>query len=57
VIGQQVKVGTTGKVDSKVGLSQGTPGVEGLWGYIANLAKAQSAVQSFGGNPHGLITI
>lgn len=56
VIGTNVKVGTTGKVSSTVGLPQGTPSVPGLWGYLAALSKAQSAVSRFGGNPHQVIS-
>ncbi len=57
VIGPNVKVGTTGKVDADVGLAAGTPGSNGLWGLLATLAKAPAAtVQAFGGNPHGAIS-
>ncbi len=57
IIGQNVKLGTTGKVDAAVGLPSGTPGVNGLWGLAATLAKAPAAtVQSFGGNPHAAIS-
>ena len=51
-IGTNVKVGTTGKVTPTVGLSPGTPSIPGMWGYISALAKAESAVTHFGGNPH-----
>jgi hypothetical protein len=57
VIGPNVKVGTTGKVDAAVGLAAGTPGSNGLWGLLATLAKAPTAtVQAFGGNPHSAIS-
>ncbi len=57
VIGPNVKLGTTGKVDANVGLPGGTPGVNGLWGYVASVAKAPaSVVQGFGGNPHTAIS-
>ncbi len=53
VIGPNVKLGTTGKVDAAVGLPGGTPTVNGMWGLVATLAKAPtSAIQAFGGNPH-----
>ncbi|HYX34490.1 MAG TPA: twin-arginine translocation signal domain-containing protein [Oligoflexus sp.] len=57
VIGPNVKLGTTGKVDANVGLPAGTPGVNGLWGLVSALAKAPtSVVQGFGGNPHTAIS-
>jgi hypothetical protein len=57
VIGPNVKLGSTGKVDANVGLPGGTPGVNGLWGYVAAVAKAPPAVvQGFGGNPHTAIS-
>ena len=56
VFGTNVKVGTTGKVSATVGLPQGTPSVPGLWGYLAALAKAPTAVSRFGGNPHAVIS-
>jgi hypothetical protein len=57
VIGPNVKLGTTGKVDANVGLPGGTPGVNGLWGYVAAVAKAPApVVQGFGGNPHTAIS-
>jgi hypothetical protein len=57
VIGPNVKLGTTGKVDANVGLPAGTPGSNGLWGLLATLANAPAAtVQAFGGNPHNAIS-
>ncbi len=57
VIGKSVKLGTTGKVDTAVGLPAGAPPSDGLWGYLAALSKASPAtVQAFGGNPHTIIT-
>jgi hypothetical protein len=57
VIGPNVKLGTTGKVDANVGLPAGAPGVNGMWGLLAALAKAPtSVVQGFGGNPHTAIS-
>ena len=53
VIGKQVKLGTTGKVNRDVALPVGTPGIKGLWAYIAAAAGAPEA--PFGANPHGLI--
>ncbi|WP_141736823.1 DUF1501 domain-containing protein [Oligoflexus tunisiensis] len=56
VIGPNVKLGTTGKVDANVGLPAGSPGINGMWGLLAALAKAPaSVVQGFGGNPHTAI--
>jgi hypothetical protein len=57
VIGPNVKLGTTGKVNAQVGLPAETPGSNGLWGLLATLAKAPAAtVQTFGGNPHSAIS-
>lgn len=57
IIGPNVKLGTTGKVDAAVGLPAGTPTVNGLWGLVATLAKAPApAIQAFGGNPHTAIS-
>ena len=53
VIGKHVKLGTTGKVNRDVALPAGTPGIKGMWAYIA--AAAQSPEAPFGQNPHGLI--
>jgi hypothetical protein len=57
VIGKYVKLGTTGKTNANVGLPAGTPGINGLWGYLAAVTKAPAAtLQAFGGNPHaGLV--
>jgi hypothetical protein len=53
VIGKYVKLGTTGRVDSDVGLPSGTPGIQGLWAYLAAVLGA--ADQPFGANPHNLV--
>jgi hypothetical protein len=53
VIGPNVKLGTTGHVDSDVGLPASTPGIQGLWAYLAAAAKTSS--QPFGANPHPLV--
>jgi hypothetical protein len=53
VIGKHVKLGTTGKVNSDVALPTGTPGIKGLWAYIA--AALQSPEAPFGANPHPLL--
>jgi hypothetical protein len=53
VIGKHVKLGTTGKVNRDVALPVGTPGIKGLWAYIA--AAAQSPEAPFRANPHPLI--
>ena len=53
VMGKYVKVGTTGRVNSAVGLAAGTPSSEGMWAYLAAVAKAQGT--PFGPNPHALV--
>ncbi|HTL37391.1 MAG TPA: DUF1501 domain-containing protein [Kofleriaceae bacterium] len=53
VIGKYVKAGTTGRVTADVALPGGTPGIQGLWAYIAAALKCPT--QPFGANPHGLV--
>lgn len=54
VIGRNVRVGTTGKMDSAVRLPAGTPSGQGLWAYLGRLVNLPS--QPFGTNPHtGLV--
>ncbi len=54
VIGKNVRVGTTGRVDADVRLSPGTPQGLGLWAYLARLTNLP--FQPFGSNPHtGLV--
>lgn len=54
VIGKNVRVGTTGRVDGDVRLAAGTPQGLGLWAYLAKLANVP--FQPFGSNPHaGLV--
>ena len=54
VIGKNVRVGTTGRVDGDVRLSPGTPQGLGLWAYLARLTNL--SYQPFGTNPHtGLV--
>ena len=54
VIGKNVRVGTTGRVDSDVQLSTGTPQGLGLWAYLGRLTNL--SYQPFGTNPHtGLV--
>jgi hypothetical protein len=54
VIGKNVRVGTTGRVDGGVRLSAGTPQALGLWAYLARLTNL--SFQPFGTNPHtGLV--
>ncbi|MFT3707259.1 MAG: DUF1501 domain-containing protein [Archangium sp.] len=54
VIGKNVRVGTTGRVDSDVRLAAGTPQGMGLWAYLARLVNLP--YQPFGTNPHtGLV--
>lgn len=53
VIGKYVKVGTTGRVNNRVGLPAGTPSIPGLWSYLG--AALKTADTPFGQNPHNLI--
>jgi hypothetical protein len=53
VMGKYVKQGTTGKVNGDVGLPTGTPGVPGLWSYLAAVTK--TSTNAFGTNPHNLV--
>jgi hypothetical protein len=54
VIGNTVKQGTTGHMSQTVTLPTGsTPGVQGLWAYIAATLKLPT--NPFGTDPHGLI--
>ena len=53
VIGKRVKLGTTGRVTSAVGLPDGSPGIQGFWAYLA--AVLGTADQPFGTNPHNLV--
>jgi hypothetical protein len=53
--GNQVKLGTTGKMNGQVALPQGTPSTQGMWAYLAAMAKVTN--NPFGNNPHGAITL
>ncbi len=54
VIGRNVRVGTTGKMDGSVRLPTGTPSGMGLWAYLGRLVNLPT--QPFGTNPHtGLV--
>ena len=53
VIGKYVKLGTTGRVNSDVGLPSGSPGIQAFWAYLA--AVAGTADKPFGNNPHNLV--
>jgi len=53
VIGKYVKLGTTGRVTSDVGLPSGSPGIQGFWAYLAAVLGAPNA--PFGTNPHALV--
>lgn len=54
VIGKNVRVGTTGRVDGGVRLAAGTPQGLGLWAYLSRLTNV--SYQPFGTNPHtGLV--
>ncbi|HEX7666544.1 MAG TPA: twin-arginine translocation signal domain-containing protein [Polyangiaceae bacterium] len=52
--GPKVKVGTTGETDKNVGLPASTPGMKGLWSYLA--AVSGVSANPFGANPHTAIT-
>src|SRR3990167_8811233 len=54
VIGKNVRVGTTGRVDAGVRLAAGTPQAMGLWAYLGRLTNLP--FQPFGPTPHtGLV--
>lgn len=53
VFGRNVARGSTGKVAANVSLPSGTPGVTGMWAYLAAASKV--ATNPFGTNPHGLV--
>ncbi|MBA3396838.1 MAG: DUF1501 domain-containing protein [Deltaproteobacteria bacterium] len=53
VIGKYVRLGTTGRVNANVGLPSGSPGIGGLWAYLA--AVLGTADKPFGTNPHNLV--
>jgi hypothetical protein len=53
VIGKYVKLGTTGRVTSDVGLPAGSPGIDGFWAYLASVLGAEG--KPFGTNPHNLV--
>lgn len=56
VIGKYVSAGASGKVqvaNKKISLPEGTPSVDGLWSYVASVAKVSST--PFGANPHGAL--
>lgn len=55
VIGNPVKVGTTGRVSASVGLPSGTPGIRGMWAYFGAALGAADA--PFGNNPHGSLLL
>jgi hypothetical protein len=50
VFGKYVKQGTTGVVDQNIRLPAGTPSIDGLWSYLAALAKI-GTVPTFGACP------
>ncbi|HVH42888.1 MAG TPA: DUF1501 domain-containing protein [Labilithrix sp.] len=53
VIGKTIKNATTGKTDARVGLPANTPGIAGLWQFLAAAAKADT--NPFGANPHAVL--
>lgn len=54
VVGKNVKPGTTGAVNPKIGLiGGGKGGIPEMWAYLAAAAKVPG--QPFGANPHGLV--
>ncbi len=55
-IGRNVKRGTTGRTQTgTVSLATSTPSVQGMWAYLATLAKVGS--NPFGTNPHASIAL
>jgi hypothetical protein len=50
VIGRNVKVATTGRVNADVAVPANTPGVQGLWSLLQTLSGA--AAKPFGNNLH-----
>jgi len=55
VMGRNVKVGTTGKVNADVALASTTPGVNGFWSYLQTVSKATQ--KPFGANQHPTIAL
>lgn len=55
VFGKKVRVGTTGRVSSTVGLPSGSPSVPGFWSYLASVSKAPT--NPFGNNPHSALVL
>lgn len=55
VFGKRVKVGTTGKVSSSVGLPTGSPSIPGMWAFMA--AASNVTTTPFGTNPHTSILL
>lgn len=53
VIGPNVKVGTTGRVDSQVTLGPSTGSSRQMWSYLAAISKVHE--NPFGQNPHALV--
>ena len=56
IIGNGIKVGTTGRVSPTVGLPAGTPGIQGMWSLLAAALGAASS-NPFGNNPHGRLLL
>jgi hypothetical protein len=52
VIGKRVKVGTTGRVDNKVGLPTTPSGVQEFWSYLSDCAGVPATANPFGTNTH-----
>jgi hypothetical protein len=52
VIGPRVKVGSTGNVDANVGMDSTVPGLNGLWSFLGDAARADLSKTLFGLNPH-----
>ncbi len=53
VIGKNIKNGTTGKTDTRVGLAATTPNVAGFWQLMGAAAKVDA--NPFGANPHTVL--
>ncbi len=54
VIGQRVRLGTTGNVDSQVGMAT-APGTAGFWSLLAAAGGVTAAANPFGANPHAAL--
>jgi len=53
VIGPKIKTGSTGNVDTRIALPQGTPTMDGLWGFLAHISGGDAVAKAVvpGGMP------